>query len=56
MDKVAIYRAKDGYRWHRQSENGRIVSESGEAYVDKGHTIHMADEVNGGDYEIKDET
>lgn len=56
MDKVAIYKAKDGYRWHRKSENGRIVSESGEAYEDKVSAEHMATEVNGGDYAIIDET
>lgn len=28
-----IYRARDGYRWRLWSANGRIVAESGEAYV-----------------------
>jgi len=28
-----IYQARDGYRWRLWSANGRIVAESGEAYV-----------------------
>lgn len=28
-----IWRALDGYRWRLWSANGRIVAESGEAYV-----------------------
>lgn len=28
-----VYRARDGYRWRLWSANGRIVAESGEAYV-----------------------
>jgi uncharacterized protein YegP (UPF0339 family) len=28
-----IYHARDGYRWRLWSANGRIVAESGEAYV-----------------------
>ncbi len=32
-DIVTIYEAADGFRWHRKSPNGEIVSESGEAYV-----------------------
>lgn len=56
MDKVIVYTAKDGIRWHRKSENGLIVSESGQGYENKGHAIHMATEVNGGEYVIEDET
>lgn len=29
-----IYQARDGYRWRLWSANGRIVAESGEAYVE----------------------
>lgn len=29
---VRVYPAKDGWRWHLRSRNGRIVAESGEAY------------------------
>ena len=28
-----IYQARDGYRWRLWSASGRIVAESGEAYV-----------------------
>ena len=54
MDKVSVYKAKDGYRWHRQSENGRIVSESGEGYANKADAIEIAESVNGGEYEVVD--
>lgn len=27
------YKAKDGYRWRVRAKNGRIIAESGEAYV-----------------------
>ncbi len=28
-----VYQARDGYRWRLWSANGRIIAESGEAYV-----------------------
>jgi uncharacterized protein YegP (UPF0339 family) len=34
-DKVVIYPAQDGWRWHRVAPNGEVVSESGEAYERK---------------------
>ncbi len=36
---VTVYKAKDGYRWRAKSRNGRIVAESGEAYVRKAACI-----------------
>jgi uncharacterized protein YegP (UPF0339 family) len=39
---VTVYLAKDGWRWRAQSGNGEIVSESGEAYVEKGYAIEAA--------------
>jgi uncharacterized protein YegP (UPF0339 family) len=32
MLKITVYEAKDGWRWHAK-RSGRIVAESGEAYV-----------------------
>ena len=56
MDTVEVFRDSKGeYRWHRKSENGRIVSDSGEGYADKGHTLRMAAELNE-DAEIEDLT
>ena len=40
--KITVYRAKDGWRWHAKADNGRIVSESGEAYDDKSYAIKAA--------------
>ena len=33
MVHFEVYQARDGYRWRLWSANGRIVAESGEAYV-----------------------
>jgi len=30
-----IYKARDGWRWHIKTRNGKIVAESGEAYSRK---------------------
>ena len=38
---LTIWKAKDGFRWHLQV-SGRIVAESGEGYVNKGHAVKMA--------------
>jgi len=35
MDTVHFFKDDAGeWRWHRKSENGKIVSESGEGYID----------------------
>ena len=47
-DTVMVYRSEDGWRWHRKASNGQIVSESGEAYVDKDHAYYMAESRNVG--------
>lgn len=31
--KATVYKAKDGYRWRLTASNGRILADSGEAYV-----------------------
>jgi len=46
MDKTTVFKGGDGWRWHRKSENGEIVSTSGEGYQDRDHAIHMASELN----------
>ena len=35
MSEPEFYQAKDGHRWRLRSGNGRIIAESGEAYVDE---------------------
>jgi len=32
---VRVYKAKDGWRWRMRAGNGRIVADSGEAYVSR---------------------
>lgn len=31
--RFVTYKAKDGYRWRLRAANGKIIAESGEAYV-----------------------
>lgn len=46
-DAVEIYKAKDGYRWRRIDQaNGKIVSESGEAYVHRSECMDAAEDLN----------
>jgi uncharacterized protein YegP (UPF0339 family) len=33
--KFDVYQAKDGWRWRLVATNGRIIADSGEAYVSK---------------------
>jgi uncharacterized protein YegP (UPF0339 family) len=40
--QVKAYRAADGWRWRALALNGRIVSESGEAYEEKSYAIEAA--------------
>ncbi len=50
MDKIVFYwDARGELRWHRKSENGRLVSNSGEGYRDPQDCIDMAHVVNGED-------
>lgn len=37
--KIDLYEAKDGWRWRMLAKNGRIVAESGEAYVRKAGAL-----------------
>jgi uncharacterized protein YegP (UPF0339 family) len=47
MDRVSVYRdAEDKWRWRRQSENGKIVSTSGEGYESREHALKMAGDLN----------
>lgn len=53
-DTVTVYISEDGWRWRRQAANGEIIATSGEAYVDRGHALEMADRVNS-DTEIREQ-
>jgi len=37
---LELYQAADGWRWRRRAGNHKIVSDSGEAYVDRRDAIH----------------
>ncbi|MFB7798954.1 YegP family protein [Isoptericola sp. NPDC056134] len=37
--RIEIYKAADGWRWRLKARNGRIVAESGEAYVERRSAI-----------------
>jgi uncharacterized protein YegP (UPF0339 family) len=40
--RTIVYLAEDGWRWHSLATNGKVVSESGEAYDDKSYAIEAA--------------
>lgn len=56
--KFHIYKAKDGYRWRALSNNGKLTSESGEAYQSKfgckKSLVSFLSHMKGGHYEIVD--
>lgn len=41
MGVVTLYKAQDGWRWHRVVSSD-VVSESGESYENKSHAKDMA--------------
>lgn len=41
MLKITVYEAKDGWRWHAK-RSGRIMAESGEAYVKRSRPAQAA--------------
>jgi hypothetical protein len=43
MAVVTVWKAEDGWRWHRVKSSD-VVAESGEGYEDKRHAIRMAEE------------
>lgn len=45
---VSVYKASDGWRWHRRAPNDRITSESGEAYTSKANCLRIAKKLNPG--------
>lgn len=48
MDKVYVYKdAAKEWRWRRVSENGNIISSSGEGYKNHSHCQEMATKLNG---------
>lgn len=46
--RVEVWPAGDGWRWREWAANGRIVSESGEAYTRKGDAHEAAERENPG--------
>ena len=52
MDAIEIYEAKDGWRWRRITPNGKIISESGEAYTRKLDAQDAALRANSDDYDL----
>ena len=48
MDIVYIFKDASGqWRWHRRNaQNNKIVSASGEGYINKSHVIDMATKLN----------
>lgn len=56
-DVVEVYKDESGeWRWHRKSENGEIVSTSGEGYMRRSHAINISAQLNVGcDFEIEGE-
>lgn len=47
-DRVTVYKAEDGWRWHRQAANNEIVSESGEAFLREFYAKESAAKYNPG--------
>lgn len=54
-DTITVYKAKDGWRWHKQAEgNNKLIAESGEAYEDKGFAeVAAVREAKGTDAMVK---
>lgn len=47
MDKVTVYQDAAGeFRWRRQSENGQVVSGSGEGYESHSWARQQAEALN----------
>lgn len=40
--QIRVYQARDGYRWSLIASNGRIVADSGEAYVHRANATRAA--------------
>ena len=46
--RISVYEAKDGWRWRMKAPNGRIVADSGEAYVRRSSAVRAADAIVAG--------
>lgn len=46
-NRITIYQARDGWRWHLRATNGRIVAESGEAYSTRNKAARAAHALAG---------
>ncbi len=46
------------YRWRAETDNGRIVADSAEGYVDRSECVDMATRLLGqaNDFEVRDKT
>jgi uncharacterized protein len=45
--KMVVYRDNaDEYRWQLRADNGKVVGDSAEGYVDKSHALEMAQKVS----------
>lgn len=53
MDKVRVHKDANGdWMWSRESSNGEPLSRSTEGYENKAHAVEMANDKNGGDFEV----
>ena len=47
-DTIEFYRDVDGrWRWHYRASNGRILADSGQAYVRRIDAVHAAERISG---------
>lgn len=48
MDTVKVFKDSTGeFRWNRRSENGEVISDSGEGYTNEKDCMDMAIMANG---------
>jgi hypothetical protein len=48
-DRVLVYEAEDGWRWHRiDTKNGLVVSEGGQGYENQAYCLEAAGAYNPG--------
>jgi uncharacterized protein YegP (UPF0339 family) len=47
--KMVVYQDKSNeWRWQLKADNGEVVGDSAEGYVDKSHALEMAEKVSPG--------
>lgn len=53
QDTVTVYRGKDNdWYWHRTAQNGKVVADSSEGYVNLEQARRMAIHINNGPYTL----